>query len=140
MNEVISAVYKKFTGDGVECRIPENNEDTVWINTKLPDHEKLVTLCAGYNPQNGVGTVVITGAASFKAVGKELFLFINDFNANPQSFAFKTFLDGGGELVFSTASIIGENALHKLLLYIELGISCVNGSYGKLREITADRR
>jgi len=133
MNDTIKILAEFLTGQNIECRIPEDNEDVIWFSLKLPSHDAAATFYVNYNAETQVLLIMASRMVKFSVVGPDLLLLLNEFNADPSVFGCKMFIDQVGEVTVSYSAFLRSEPLAPQTVdLIDIVLKAADRYYGRV--------
>ena len=135
-NAVIADFCELLESQNVSYELNQNDENMMRFRTKLPHHDTAPYVLVHHNPANSALSLALSRIALFSNAGEELYHIINDFNADPENFACKMFIDKDGQIIVLTNAILkGENTRNQIEDYLNICVLSLDKYLGKILEL-----
>ena len=135
MNPIVADFCGLLESRGVPYELNENDENMIRFRTKLPNHDVTPIVFIHFNPKNQALTLALSRMVHFDGVGIDIYQIFNRFNADPENFNCKMFVDDSGELiVLSNAVIAGKDPRDQIEDYLNIAILASDKYFGTISE------
>lgn len=136
MNKIVADFCGLLESRGVPYELNENDENMIRFRTKLPNHESTPIVFMHFNPANQALTLALSRMFHFEGAGLDLYQLLNKFNADPENFACKMFLDDTGEIiVLVNAVVAGDDPRDQIEDYLNIAILASDKYFGRISEV-----
>ncbi|MCR5600530.1 MAG: YbjN domain-containing protein [Ruminococcus sp.] len=140
MNKVVADFCGLLESHGVPYELNDNDANMIRFKTRLPHHQVAPVVFIHYNPANQALTLALSRMVHFNTVPVELYQLINSFNADPENFACKMFIDDAGEIiVLVNAVIAGDDPRDQIEDYLNISILAIDKYLGRISEVAENK-
>jgi hypothetical protein len=136
MNPIVADFCALLESKNVSYELNDNDENMLRFQSKLPNHEVAPVVFIHYNPKNQALTLALSRMAHFSSVGVDLYQLLNQFNADPENFACKMFVDDAGEIVVLVNAVVaGDDPRDQIEDYLNTAILASDKYFGRISEV-----
>ena len=136
MNKIVADFCGLLEARGVPYELNDNDANMIRFRTKLPNHESTPIVFMHFNPANQALTLALSRMFHFEVAVPDLYKLMNQFNADPENFACKMFLDDTGEIiVLANAVVAGDDPRDQIENYLNISILASDKYFGKISEV-----
>lgn len=136
MDKVLSEFCGLLDNHKIIYERNEHDENMIRFRTKLPNHDITPFAILHFNPKTSGLSLSLSQFAVLSSTGPEFWQILNEFNADPNSFGCKMFLDRSGEIVILTNAILkGENTIGQIEDYLNIDLVALDKYIGRISEL-----
>ena len=136
-SKVVADFCETLKERNVPFEVNEKDSNMLRFRTKLPHIENVTPLVFIHvNGDTNALSLALSQMARFDEVNLDVCKIINEFNADPECFGCKMFIDERGELIVLVNAVVTGEAPAKLVEdYLNISILCIDKHLGKILEI-----
>ena len=135
MNNTLTKLAEYLSKQNFKCTGGDDNEDVLWVPIGLPHHDTAPLFYINFHEETGVLIINAGRMIKYNKAGASVMDCINFFNADPENFNCKVFIDRSGELVVNNSSILSGDMLpEKIVDRIDLTVRAIDRHFGNFEE------
>ncbi len=139
MNNTIKQIAGFFDSQNLKYKTSDENENVIWLHLALPSKQAAPLVFISYNEENQVVTIMAGHIVHVTNATHSLMLRMNAFNADPEVFGCKMFIDFDGELTVSYRGFVhGEGVAPQIISLVDVVLTAVDRHYQKIVELFPD--
>lgn len=139
MNKIINGVAGYLKDHKINFKTDDKNEEVIWFVAKLPNGSADLMFFISYNEDESSFIMLINRIARFREVRTELTRLMNSYNADPETYNSKMYIDSQGDIVVSCcATIKSGSVLEQIVDYIDICVESIQKYYPEIVKVIED--